>query len=107
MPELSEALRRENDLVLTIVQAMLGNAPVGLEGLSFGHAEEEVLLFVLVTADSAEIRSNLEDIVSELESLLWPAMPAITVEVTQRESEWQERGLRRVFHVRTDRAGSE
>lgn len=67
-----DALAWENAVALTIVQALLGLTSEDLVGVSFEVVGSEIVIHFAVTQLTEEIEEDVEDIIGEVQGLLWP-----------------------------------
>ena len=63
-----------------LVQAMLGLVSPALRGVAVEFDGDMVTLHVAVAVDS-EINADLDDLVADLEGLLWPRTPHVNLRV--------------------------
>jgi hypothetical protein len=72
-----EALAWENTVVLAVVQAMLGLVSPALLGVAVEIDGETVTVHFAVPGLNEELTADIEDIVGDVEGLLWPLTPEV------------------------------
>lgn len=72
MPLTDKQLQWENRVVLTVVQALLGLASPGLDGVSVDVRPTAVTIHLSYRQADQLIDELVEDLVSEVEAWLWP-----------------------------------
>ena len=68
----------DNEVVLLLVQAMMGLLPPELGGVSISTEDDVITLHVAVDAHTEDVQDMLEETVGNLEGFFWPKTPLIT-----------------------------
>lgn len=100
MTDENEPLPSENELVLCIVQAMIGSLSSAVMGLALERKDAKVVLYVLAGPDLPAAQADIEDLMGELEAVLWPRTPLVEVQFSQDIAGWQGRQHRLVYSVK-------
>jgi hypothetical protein len=89
----------ENDVVLATVQAMLGLVSPDVHGVAVEIDGDSVTLHLAVARADGEIREDINDMVGDLEGLLWPERVEVTprVHVGSTNGAWEGRQHRVIF----------
>jgi hypothetical protein len=97
--ERNAALDWENTIVLMVVQAMLGLVAPGLRGVAVEIDGEVVTLHFAVARVDDELREDVDDIIGDVEGLLWPQTPEVRSRVTVGDAgpSWEGRQHRLVY----------
>jgi hypothetical protein len=77
----NRALDWENRVVLMVVQALLGLVSPVFRGVAVEIDGETVTVHFAVAALSEEITEDVQDVIGDVEGLLWPEMPAVRSQI--------------------------
>lgn len=89
----------ENEAVLTTVQALLGLVSPGMLGVAVELDGDVVTLHVAVESLDEETRDDVDDVVGDIEGLVWPARVEVrsNVHVGGTNGAWEGRQHRLVY----------
>lgn len=73
MSDRNLALEWENRVVLSAVQALLGFLTPVLRGVAVEVDGMSVRVYFALAATDAETREDIDDVIGDIEGLLWPA----------------------------------
>lgn len=99
MSELPKALQWENYVVLAVVQAMLGYVQSTIRGVAVEFDGTSVVIHFAIAEMTPELQEELDDVVADVEGLLWPERPDVVKRVFLGDSgpEWDGRHHRLVI----------
>lgn len=94
-----DPLEWENRVVLMVVQALLGMVSPLLRGVAVETDGDTVTVHFAVSWLGEEVEDDLQDVVGEVEGLLWPETPRVQshVSVGSAGPGWKGRRHRLVF----------
>lgn len=91
-------MKRENQLVLDVVQAALGLISRDMLAISIGVSQDRVMLYFVVRERNHQVDEDIEDIIFELHTLQsGPIEVDLSVHVGLPNDEWPGILGRRVF----------
>jgi hypothetical protein len=86
MNKSQDALDYENALVLTAVQAAQGLIGPTVKAVALELTNpSEVKLQIWASGSMAEVEEDATDMIGDMEALLWPDVPTITVQILDRD----------------------
>lgn len=97
MPNL--ALEWENHVVLMVGQALLGLVSPEMRGVAVEFDGESVTVHFAVTQLDDELREDIDEVVADVEGLLWPETPDVRSRTFHGSSGpgWEGRSHRLVY----------